>query len=272
VFTLLRDREEHDRDPLLDLLAAVYRYAEQGRTVDCGGFTQFAPGGWGPFAAVVYTRSESSVASAVAEELLRGILLTEAEIELAKEYGFSRVLSRLGRAYRHYPFPTWIDSARPSVASADELEKTVLHEIPWAWPNGASALLIRDQDLILLRLTSAAGGRLAHALAQLPRSAAIAVLTDIDPIANGCLVWEPGQLEPAAIAPNGGDNGSALSACFLLFAPDQPANGGCAIEDGLALELTASSWTALRAAIETRHPVAIQAENDGLSFSLEWVS
>lgn len=274
MFTFLQEAEEHGRDQVLDFFATVYGYAEQGQLVDVGGFTEFAVGGWGPFAAVAYIQPEPSFATAAPGELLRGIPLTEGEIEVAKAFGFSRVLARLGRAYRHYPFPPWIDSARASVASSDEFEKTVLHGIPWIWPNGASALWLRDQDQILLRLTSAAGERLTDALGQLPGSTAIVVLTEIDPIANGCLVWEPGQRGPTAITPNGGHNGLALSACFLLFVPDQPANGGRGIEDGLTFELTATSWTALRAAFETRRPAAIPADHDGLGFSLslEWVS
>jgi hypothetical protein len=272
VLTLLQEGKlpRQKRDPALQFIAALYGLAEQGTTVDVGNFTQFAVGPWGPFAAVAYTEPEPSAARTAPPRLLRGILLTEAEIDVAQAFGLSRVLGRLGRAYRRYPYPPWVDATRPSVASHDEMEETILHGIQALPIGGARSLWLRDQDLIVLRLTFAAGELLAHALTQLPAAAPVAVLTEVDPTASGCLVWEPGQRGPAVIAVNEGVNGSVFSGCFMLFIPDQPANSGRGIEDGLCFELTASSWTALREALATRRPATIQADDAGFSFSLEW--
>jgi hypothetical protein len=270
VFTIRGELGEElpDLRPALEWFKAVYHFSEQGRLVDVGDFSQFGVGPWGPFAAIAYTQPEEPLAIEAPAALLRGVLLTEEEIEVAKEFGFSRVLARLGRAYRHYPFPPWV-ATRESVASHDEMEATILAKVPHLRSRHASVVLLHDREVIL-SLTEAAGEELRRALAGWTE-APFAILPPIERTANGCLVWEPGQPHREAITPEGSD-GSRLSCCFLLLGPGQPANGGRPVEDGVAIELTSTSWAALLSAIDGGAPTTIPAETEGLSLSLRWAS
>ncbi len=104
-------------------------------------------------------------------------------------------------------------------------------------------------------------------LRELPANLPVALLTDLDPGADGCLVWEPGQTEPAAITPPG-SRGSRLGRCFVLFVPEQTVDGGGLLEDGFAMSLTAPSWEAVRSALIDGQAISIPATNGGLALSV----
>jgi hypothetical protein len=105
-------------------------------------------------------------------------------------------------------------------------------------------------------------------LAQLPDGVPLAVLTALDPAANGCLVWVPGQKEPEAIVPAGSD-ASRVCGCFLALFPDQPANTGKILEDGFAMQLTGEAWQALRRALIEGEELTIPG-TDGMALALTW--
>jgi hypothetical protein len=95
------------------------------------------------------------------------------------------------------------------------------------------------------------------------------MLTALDPTANGCLVWVPGQKGPEAIVPPGSD-GTRLCGCFIVFIAEQPANGGKILEDGFAMELTRDAWQAIRSALVDGNELSIPATGDAIAFALTW--
>jgi hypothetical protein len=108
----------------------------------------------------------------------------------------------------------------------------------------------------VLRLLPGAGKRLGESIREVVHDQPAAVLTEVDPEANGCLTWRPGQQQPEAITPPESD-GSALCGCFHRFVPEQDADAGQVFEDGFLLMLTADSWHSLREAITSGHPLEL---------------
>ena len=118
-----------------------------------------------------------------------------------KAFGFTRVLARLGQAYSDYPYPSWFDPTRASLPFAEMMQKSVLNQVNRIKVRGARVSVSREKNQIELRITRKVGQFLHEQLSQFPSDAVIALLTQLDPTANGCLVWEPGQSQPAAITP-----------------------------------------------------------------------
>jgi hypothetical protein len=110
-----------------------------------------------------------------------------------------------------------------------------------------------EANQIRLRVQPEAGSRLEELLAQIPEGAGLALLTEIDPIANAALVWEPGQRQIGSINPVGSD--ASRMASFIVFLPGLEANGGQAFEDGYAMKLTQSAWRKFPKSLRTRKPL-----------------
>jgi hypothetical protein len=85
----------------------------------------------------------------------------------------------------------------------------------------------------------------------------------------GCLVWEPGHLEPTVAAPPGSRR-TRLSGCFLALVPDQEEDCSEIVEDGMVVSFTDSSWLAVKGALETQAPITIPSTSGSLHFTLSW--
>ncbi len=127
-----------------------------------------------------------------------------------------------------------------------------------------------EDDVITLRLLPHIAEHLKDQLDQLPTNVPVALLTDLDPTAQGCLVWQPGQSQLSAIT-RPSSSGTRLCGCFALFVPDQATDHGRGLEDGFAMLLTNASWAAIRRAIATSQNVSIPATEEGMSFQLQRV-
>jgi len=128
-----------------------------------------------------------------------------------------------------------------------------------------------ENNVIILRLLPRISKHLSGLLDQVPVDQPLALLTNLDPSSNGCLVWQAGQSQLTAIAMPGG-SGTRLCGCFILFVPDQVEDGAHHSEDGFAMLLTNATWANIRQAIATGEPVSIPAKDKGMSFRLEWIS
>ena len=121
--------------------------------------------------------------------------------------------------------------------------------------------ILQEGQQTSIRVGPDAATHLRTSLADLAADTPLALLTDFDQGANGCLVWEPGQSGLAAITPPGSD-GSRMCGCFALFVPAQPANDVRLVEDGIALMLTADSWARVREALsQVEGTVSIDCQN-----------
>jgi hypothetical protein len=251
----------------LQFFIQVLQFAQAGRTVGSGAITELGGTGLLGHRGIVYTSHREVYQDVDFTDGLAAIPLKDEEIEAAKAFGVTRILSLLGQAYRHYPWPPWADRTRPGLPLARLMEESILVQLNRIHAPGMTVCLERDR--IVLRLTQGASTQLLNQLAQFPTSAPLVLLTELESSADGCLVWKPGQTQPKAITvPNG--TGARLSGCFLALAPGQPVDEGQVVEDGLMMTLRDRSWQAIRDGLRNLSPVEIRAGNDGFGFALEW--
>ncbi len=258
----------------LSFFRGVLEFARQGRLVDVGQFSEFGPPGFleDRFRAIVYVPPQPLQDVALPQvPCLAAILLTGEEAAVAKTFGASRVLARLGQAHSHYPYPVWSDLARAALSHLHEtMQASLLAKTLRMGVRGAQVALHQPTQRIVLRLLSGIRPELQPQLETIPPNAVLGLLTEIDRTANACLYWVPGQGGPTAITAPLSD-ASRIAGCFLAFVPEQPADGGRILEDGFAMMLTDESWGAVRAAMAAGEAITVPAAGDGLSFSLEWI-
>jgi len=225
VFTLRRDPGESSdafpHDPL-HLLATIYRLAAGGQRVGPGDVTEFGDRSFlGRH--LLYVEAQPLEQVSLPPSCLAALLVTADELRAVRAFGTTRVLARLGQASRHYPFPPWSDRRRPGLEFAGAFEGSVLSKVLCAAQPDVRASVESNQ--IVVRARRGAQPTWQDRLADLPDESPLALLTALDPAANGCLVWVPGQSGPEAIGPPGSD-GSRLCGCFVVFLPEQSENGG----------------------------------------------
>jgi hypothetical protein len=272
VFTLRREAgeaaEQFPDDPFR-LFAAIHELAERGQRVTAGGQTELGDARFFDHH-LLYARAQPLPGVRLPPSCLTALLVTADELRAVRTFGPTRVLARMGQAATHYPFPPWVDRRRRGLAMGRTFEASVLSKLPRASAQSVYATLHGDR--IVVNALRSEQPSWQDRLAQLPDGAPLALLTAIDPTANGCLVWVPGQSEPEAIVPTGSD-GSRVCGFFLACVADQPANGGKILEDGFAMQLTGEAWQALRRALIDGEELAIPATGpatDGMACELTW--
>lgn len=269
VFTLRRDPGEPDDgcpDDPMRLLATLYELAAQGQRVTAGGITQFGEQRFFDHH-LLYVAAQPLPGVVLPPRCLAALLITDDELRAVRTFGSARVLARMGQATSHYPHPTWSDRRRPGLVLDRTFEASVLATIPRMALPAAHVVSVGEQ--IVLAAPRGLASVWRDRLSQLPEGSALALLTALDPSANACLTWVPGQTGPEAIIPPGSD-GSRVSGCFVVFVPGGALNGGQILEDGFAIELTGEAWAALRSALIDGGEFAIPQRDDRMAFALTW--
>ncbi|MBI5597600.1 MAG: hypothetical protein HY928_16035 [Elusimicrobia bacterium] len=250
----------------LDLFRLVLPQAEQGRTVDSGGFTQFQPGQFMGFTGLTYVAAQETEAFRVPGAALAAVALHAEELEVAKSHGGLRMAAQLGLSARFFPCPLWLDRARQPLPVAALLRESVLAKLPRARLAGATACL--EDGRVVLRVLRGAAGLLSQLLAQTPE-ATVAFLLGSDPRADGCFAWEPGA-DPRAITPPG-SAGKRLAGCFMAFGGNPDGDVVSVYEDGFAAALSERQLGALKSAAEDGGNYALPPSGGVLGFALQWV-
>lgn len=269
VFTLRRDPDSSSdsfpHDPL-HLFATLYRFASGGRRVGRGDITEF---GDERFLGhhLLYVGAQTLDGVPLPPSALAALLITPDELRAVCEFGPTRVLARMGQRSTFYPFPPWSDLRRPGLSLGSTFERSVLSKMARVLCAELSVTIVQHQiHLSALRAVQPSwSDRLTGSADDVP----LALLTSVDPSADGCLVWEPGQRGPEAITPPGSD-ASRLCGCFVGLLPGQPASGGQIVEDGLVMKLTTGSWNALRGALSDGRDLVIPADAAEMSLVLTW--
>ncbi len=292
VFTLRREPDEAAErfpDEPFRLFATIHELAQRGLRVTAGSQTEFderseAMGGGDPAGGaggkaprgiddaplfghhVLYVPAQPLSGVPLPPACLTALLVSADELRAVRTFGPTRVLARMGQAATHYPFPSWADRRRRGMAMDRTFEASALAKLPRASAQDLRATLRGDRIVVSALRTEHPVWR--DRLAQLPDRVPLALLTALDPTANGCLVWVPGQKEPEAIVPAGSD-ASRVCGCFFAVFADQPANTGKILEDGFAMQLTGEAWQALRRALIEGEELTIPA-TEGMSCALTW--
>ncbi|MFP2910452.1 hypothetical protein ACLESD_36530 [Pyxidicoccus sp. 3LFB2] len=271
VFTL-RENSGMADDVLQQKLASLFdrfrQLAQEGRTVDVGDVTIFGEHRLFPGMHVLYTRAQPIPGLPVPPSALALLLITDQELELVQRCGPARMMASLGKAYSHYPCPSWSDIRRPELPVAAILEQSLLPRVSHSrvW----SARVVKQDADIVLRIAPGQHAQFRQLHEQLPdETQPFALFTGIDDAANGCLAWEPGQRGPVAITPPGG-GGDRISGCFLLILPGMEQEESRLHEDGFIWSLSAASTKALWTALCEGQGLALLV--GGARLRVEWVA
>ncbi|MFX1255313.1 MAG: TGF-beta receptor interacting domain-containing protein [Promethearchaeota archaeon] len=272
IFTLKREQNETEQDfpdiPLI-LFKQIYNFAKERRLVDIGDFTQFKGNEFLGSNALLYVPSESLNDVQMPKISLSAILLADGELDLVKSFGFSRLLTGLGKKYTYYPFPTWSERGRESLPF-EGMKNSILLKTRAIQISGI--YINKTNDQISLRINVKNRNKLKEIMEQIPADNPIAFLTEIDPIADSCLTWNDDGSQPFAISLPG-SSGRCMSGCFILFVPNQPKNIERIIEDGFGILLTSSSWNVLQQALTGGENISIPMnEEKPLFFNIDWFS
>ncbi len=268
VVTLRRKRDEDARafpEEPCRLFDTIYGVAAQGHRVAVGGHSEFGARRFFEHH-LLYADAQPLEGVTLPPGCLTALMINDDELRAVKQFGSARVLGRMGLAVAHFPFQTWLERGRRGLSLASTFEQSVLSKIGVRIGGSIVASLHGGRITMGVQRSLHAGWR--EALRTLPDTP-IAFLTQRDPAANACLVWEPGQDAPTAISPPGSD-GSRTCGCYVMLYGDQPASGGRLFEDGFAVELTGASWAEFRRALVEGNDLVIPATNGGNDFALTW--
>lgn len=229
-------------EPMLKLLRSIHRVAQHGQRVTWGGLTEvgedlLAPG----VRAVVYADAQPFPGVDIPDGALAMILLDREELALVKQFGLYRLLARLGRQHRRFPFPPWTDRDRKRATHAED-SKSMLGMFG-ARAVFQAASIVLEGEQVSLQLKRSDGEALAKLLAQVPSNVPFAISTRPARGADAWLVWWPGQSEPEATTGPTPSSRPTITGGFLgcLIDTGQP-DQIIQLEDGFSLMLSAASW------------------------------
>ena len=247
----------------------VYVWAREKQLVDAGNFTQFGQRALfdRPKSGLLYADARPLEGVALPQGALAAILVDAAEVRLAMDHGVYRVLTRIGEQQRHFPFPTWSELQRPSVATAREGE-SLLAKVRRTHANSVS-FVVEGRGMRIL-LAPSVVGTLGRGLATLPPGAPFALLTKPAAIANAVLVWHPGQTERTGISPEGSDLSRMSGNCLVIMPGGQEDQTRC-VEDGYSLLFSSESWAKLLSALAGQRPLRLRLA-DSSTLEVEWLA
>lgn len=258
---------------VFSMFASIHRLAAGGAIAHAGSLTVLGKNGFpgAPTATgIAWTsaRPLDGVDPALGTRLA-GVLLLGEETAVAQAAGATRVLSHLGKAWRHYPTPLWSDRRRTPLLGASALEASLLTRIG-SMPLAGAYVRMDGSDELRLRILEGARERLAGAVAQLPPGAPFALKLEVDPEATACLVWGPGQREMEGIsAPSHEPERPRLAGGFLAVAPGVEQDEARPFEDGFMLLLTAGTWAELLGCLREGRP--FERALGAMRFELSWI-
>ena len=264
--TLLRQAVPYPAQEPLQFFSTLAQLAQQGKIVRAGGFTQF---GTRKFFGrhLAYLPAQPLAGIPIPANSLLAISVTERELQAIQSHGMLRVIARLGEQARYYPCPPWLDPNRPEISFAETLQDSLLGKMPRI--NALEMRILRTPAELVLRLSPSLRAMFTSAFQQLSEDSAVAFLTGLDPAADGCLVWRPGQTEACAISPPN-SQGAMIGACFVIFLSQQQQTGGKMVEDGFAIFLKTEQWRIVRQALTAGQSFQLNADPGMVPVRFEW--
>ena len=246
----------------------VLRWAQQRNLVDTGGVTRFGKRGLfgGSGNGLLYVDARPLRGVEMPGRALAAVIVDAAEVETALAHGAYRVLARLGEQSGCFPYPTWSDLGRQSVASTREAE-SALSKISRTRAPGVHFVV--EGKRLRVRVPKTARGILGRGVAALAPGTPFALLTEPAPNADALLVWSPGQAEPKAIYAEGSD-GSHLTGGCLAVVPRGQKDEIRVLEDGYTLLLSADTWGSLANALLGERTVSLPMADDA-TLEVEWL-
>ena len=264
---LLEDDDSESEFPRtpIKIFQLLENHARGGKIVEVADATKLGKTGLFGFTALYYLPAIQYEGLPDCDNHLALMLVHQAEYEFAKRYGFTRLLSRIGKFCSSFPYPSWNTRRRPSLFKPGHREESVLNEIELHVLKAAHAELL--DGVALLRLQTTDGQRLVQYLQQLvSQNKTFALQTTLSLAANACLSWEPGQTNPGAYTSP--DEVTRIGAAFIMFEMAE-ATSGRLMEDGFLISLTDHSINRIISDCESTSDSGI-LESPGIRLHLQW--
>ena len=284
-------RDGYPRD-VLEVLAAMYRAVAAGQRLDAWSNAGVGEGllGRKDLTGIMTVPAEGPPDLELPADAITFLLVTSAELEVAKSFGVARVSNMLGLAYRFYPTPWWVDRKRPPLGGIDAAGDSLLGKVERHWLGDAGAYLelasaptagapdprtglgqtrAETHGRVQLRVTPASGKALRELLARVQPEGVLGLLVAPDEHAGGRLVWSPGAKAPQVITGPSGTTG-VLAGNFVVLARGSDEPGARILEDGFVVFLSEAEWQALLAALAGGSAFALEGRAGQSSFALAW--
>ena len=273
VITLRRrtDEEETAFPPwVFGTLRDVQRKARAGELVRPGGHSEVHFRDPESIQGLLYVPAQPLPGVEVPADAVAAIPVGPDDLAVAQRVGTYRVLIRLGRRERYFPFPPWGARDGPPGAPPGADAGSMLSRLTQLRLPSITFLVRTHTHTVEMSLPRGDAGGLPRLLAEIPPDTAFAILGSPAPQANALLVWFPGQREREAISAPGSD-GSRLGGLHLIVAVAAGEGRLTIIEDGFGAVFTPSSWQSFTSALSRRGPFKIPPNDQGPGFEVVWM-
>lgn len=273
---LLEDDDQPDVFPKspIKIFQLLEKHAREGRIVDVADATTLGKKGLFGFSALYFLPAIQYETLPNLDNHLALILVHQTEYEFAKQYGFTRLISRIGKFCVAFPYPSWNTRKRPSLFDAElettpdtrQKENSVLNHLRVSGFNECRAELVDKLLTVTLRIPHRE--RILAALDKLAESGKPFVLQSrLSLGANAILFWEPGQKTPGAYTAL--NEVAEIGAAFVAFQPSAYAIGSL-IEDGFVFSIPKRLIKIIRGHCEELTDSGV-LELAGFSLSIKWI-
>ncbi len=253
---------------LTRFFVTVMRWAEERNLVDTGGITRFGKRGMfgGSGNGFLYVDARPIRGVTLPGRALSAVLVDAAEAETALAHGVYRVLARLGEQSSCFPFPTFGDLSRRSVASPRESE-SALSKLSRTRAPGVHFVV--EGKRLRVRVPRLARAILSRGVGALDGGTPFVLLTEPAANADALLVWYPGQAEAKATYAEGSE-GARLTGGCLAVVPGGQKDEIRVMEDGYTLLLSNDTWGTLASALLGERTISVPMADDA-TLEIEWL-
>ena len=198
------------------------------------------------------------------DDYLGLVLVHELEYDYARQYGLTRLLSRLGKFCSSFPYPTWNTQARPSLFNAGTREISLLTEAGHISLDQSTVEQAHDE--LLLHLAKTDLPRFTQALDTLEPDQLVIFNTAFSRACDTSLYWQEGQQQPGAYAAPDA-SGDIIGGSFISISR-QAVDAFAISEDGYSASFSHDQFQRLNEALI--QGVGIRLElNSGQRFCLQ---
>jgi hypothetical protein len=243
----------------------VYSLAMKGHIALAGSITKFGEKDLWGWKGIVYSKPPQHLRKSLPDNTLNMIFLNEEELQAVQEFGYTRVLSMMGKQSRYFPFPYWCDNFRSSLLIRGVNSKTLLNKVRRIALPEASVTVI-DRKIYM----KADKNTVLEIGAQpFPDEIPVAILPSLAASADSCLTWSFEDNKPEAIIiPE--SKGEVMGGCFLMLIGQQEQNAAKIHEDGFSVFLKTDQWYAFWNAFASKQVFILKTEEQFMDFSLIW--
>ena len=127
---------------------------------------------------------------------LHGMALTADEAQIAKAYGYMRVIGNTGLKYRWFPYQPWIDRDRDEGYSWQQTEGTLRQMTFKVTQKIRGVSLRREASTMVLEIPVGREEEIKAVVSRSPDTNALSLESYLHKNADSCYIWQKGQNQP----------------------------------------------------------------------------